>query len=247
MPRRALALLSLILLASVALGACGNNAKPSISDPKEIITKAFEAIQKAKTVHIDATVDGTLNPVLLGLGQAGDIALAGTTLGIDADLANKNLKLTASVPALLGMTADIIVIGPDTYTKVSLSGDKYVKSSTGATSPTDPAIAIAELKTFLDRPEVKATKKDDASCGSKSCYTIQVDLDAAALKALVPGTDLGDATVSLAILVEKDTLYPASFTVTAKGSTIGDLTIKLNLSNWDKAVDVTAPPADQVQ
>ena len=247
MHRRALALLSLILLAAVATAACGNNSTPSVSDPKEIISKAVEAMQKARTVHIDATVDGTLNPRLLGLGQSGDIALAGTTLGIDADLANKKLKMTASVPALLGMTADVIVIGADTYTKISLSGDKYVKSTTSATTPADPATVIADLKTLLDRPEIGPTKKDDASCGSRSCYAIQVDLSAEELKALIPDTDLGDATMSLTILVEKDTFYPASLNVAVKGSTVGDLTLKLTLSNWDKAVTVVAPPADQVQ
>ena len=247
MHRRALALPFLILLATVAVGACGNNAKPSISDPKEIVTKAFEAVQKAKTVHIDATVDGTLDPGLLGLGQAGDIALAGTKLGIDADLAKKNLKMTASVPALLGMTADIIVIGPDTYTKISLSGDKYVKSSTDASSPTDPAAAIAQLKTLLDRPEVAPARKDDASCGSGSCYVVQIDLTADELKTLVPDTDLGDAAISLTIRVDKDTLRPSSIDIAAKGSTLGDLTVKISLSSWDKAVTVTAPPADEVQ
>jgi hypothetical protein len=247
MHRRAVALLTLMLLATVAIGACANNSTPSISDPKEIITKSVEAMQKAKTVHIDATVDGTLSPSLIGGGQVGDIALAGTTLAIDADLANKNLKMNASVPALLGMKADVIVIGPDTYTRISLSGDKYVKSTTSATSPTDPATAITELKAFLDRPEVAPTKKDDTSCGSRTCYTIQVDLNADELKALMPDTDLGDATISLTILVEKDTLYPASINVAAKGSTVGDLTIKVTLSNWDKAVTVTPPPADQIQ
>jgi LppX/LprAFG-like lipoprotein len=246
MHRRAPALLAVLLLATVAVGACGSST-PAISDPKEIITKAVAALQDAKSAHVDATVEGTLSSSLLGGAVPGDITLGGTTLAADVDLAAKNLHLTMAVPAMLGMTADVIVIGADTYTKISLSGDKYVKSTTSAGTPTDPATAITELKTFLDRPEIAPAKKDDASCGSKSCYVVQIALTADELKTLVPATDLGDATVTLSITVEKDTLRPASINVSGKGAKLGDLTLKVTFSNWDKPVTVTAPPADQVQ
>ena len=246
MHRRSAALLGLLILATLTLGACGTSSGPSISDPKEIITRAVEAMQKAKTVHIEAALDGQLDPSFIG-GQTGEIALSGTTASIDADLAGKNLHMTAAVPALLNVTADVIVVGATTYTKISLSSDKYVKSTTAAGAPTDPTTAITQLKTFLDRPELGATKKGDTSCGSKSCYQVEIQLNADELKALVPGTDLGDATVTLLLMVEKDTLDPAGITVAAKGSTLGDLTLKLTLSAWDKPVTVIAPPADEVQ
>ena len=247
MHRRALALLTMILLSTVALGACGGNSGPSLSDPKEIVTKAVEAMQQAKTAHVDATVDGTLNPGILGGGPIGDLTLSGTTMSADVDLANKNLHMTASVPAMLGLTADIIVIGADTYTKISIAGPKYQKSATNTSPSGDPLAAITQLKAFLDRPEVGATKKDDVSCGSKRCYVVAFDLTAEELKTLVPGTDLGDATIGVSIQVEKDGLHPAAVDVTAKGSKVGDLTLKVTLSAWDKAVTVSAPPADQVQ
>lgn len=246
MHRRSAALLGLLILATLTLTACGGSSGPSISDPKEIITRAVEAMQQAKTVHIDAALDGTLDAAVLG-GQIGDIALSGTTASIDADLADRNLHLTAAVPALLNVTADVIVVGAATYTKISLSSDKYVKSTTAASAPTDPATAIAELKALLDKPEIGATKKGDASCGSKSCYQVEIDLSADELKTLVPDTDLGDATITLLIQVEKETLHPAAINVAAKGSTLGDLTLKLTLSEWDKPVTVVAPSPDEVQ
>jgi hypothetical protein len=246
MHRRGVALLALLILATLALGACGGSSGPSISDPKEIVTRAVEAMQNAKTVHIDATVDGSLDPSFLG-GQTGAIALSGTTAAIDADLSGKNLQMTAAVPALLNMTADVIVVGPATYTKISLSSDKYVKSTTAASASTDPVTAVADLKTLLDKPGLVATKKGDTSCGSKSCYAVEIDLSAEELKTLAVGTDLGDATISLLIQVEKVTLYPAGITVTAKGSTLGDLTLKLTLSAWDKPMTVIPPPPDEVQ
>ena len=165
------------LLAVVAAG-CGNNSGPTISDPKEILTKAVAAMQAATTVHVAATVDGTLDPSILGGGQTGDITLAGTTMNGDVDLAARNLHVTASIPAMLGLTADIIIVGPDTYTKLSLGGDKYTKSTTATGTPGDPATAITQVESFLARPDLEAVKKDDATCGSKRCYVVQIAHDA---------------------------------------------------------------------
>jgi hypothetical protein len=250
MTRRALVLpATLLVLVTLLLGACGS-AAPTISDPKEIVTKAVAAMQQATGVHLEATVDGSVNTGLIpGAGAAGgtDMSLAGTTLKGDLDLAGKNAHLSAAVPALLGMTADIIMVGSDTYTKISIAGDKYQKSTSPAGTASDPSAIVQGVADFLDRPEVTPVKKDDASCGSKSCYTVEVDLSAAQLASLIPGTDLGDATVKATLLVEKDSLHPAAATVVLAGTTVGNLTIKVTLSDWDKAVTITAPPADQVQ
>jgi len=240
--------LALLVVATLALGACGGTSTPALTDPKEIVTKAVEALQNAKAVHLDVSVEGSLKADLLGTGQgAGDMSLAGTTVSGDLDLANKNAHISAAVPAFLGLTADIIVVGADTYTKVSLVGDQYQKSSTTAGAPTDPATAIQEVKDFLDKPEIAPTKKDDAKCGSKTCYAVDISLSADELKALIPEQDLGDASIVVSILVEKDTLYPASLSATISGTKVGEITITISLSNWDRAVTITAPPADEIQ
>ncbi|MES2208710.1 MAG: LppX_LprAFG lipoprotein [Chloroflexota bacterium] len=245
--RRALIAPVLLMVVALVAAACGAGSGPALTDPDEILTKAVAAMQKAKTVHIEASVEGSLSADLTGTGQAGDMSLTGTTLSGDLDIAGKNAHVAAAVPAFLGLTADIIIVGGDTYTKVSLSGDKYQKSVTSTTDPTDPAVAIKEVTAFLAKPEVSPVKKDDASCGSKSCYQIEISLSAADLTTLMPGDAIGDATIVATILIEKDTLYPASATLNLKGSTVGDLTLKLTLKDWDKAVTISAPPADQVE
>ena len=245
MRRRALAPISLLIVAAVALSACGGASRPDLTDPSEIITKSVEAIQKAKTVHLSTTVEGSISSSLTGTGT-GSMQLAGTTLSADLDLANSNAHLSASVPALLGLTADIILVGTDTYSKVSLTGDKYTKATSAPGTITDPATVITEIKAFLAKPELKPTKKDDAACGSKKCYQVVIDLTADELSSLIPGQPIGDATVMVTMLFDKDTLYPASGTAVVKGTQIGDLTLKLTLSEWDKAVTIKAPPADQV-
>ena len=246
MHRRAFALPTLLVVAALVLGACGAGT-PAITDPKEILTKAVAAMQEAKSVHLEVTVEGTLTADLIGAGQASEMSLAGTSLTADLDLANDNAHITAVVPAFLGLTADIIVVGSDTYTKISLAGDKYEKSTTDPGESTDPNAVLKEIADFLDKPEVAPTKKDDATCGSRSCYQVVINLTADDLKTLMPDQDIGDATVVATIFVEKDTLRPVSATVTISGATVGELTLKIAMSEWDKSVTITAPPADQVE
>ena len=218
MHRRGLALPSLLMAAAIAVSACGPST-PTIDDPAEILAKAVEALQGLKTVHLEAGVDGTINFDLTGTG-GGNLSLAGTKLTADVDLPNSKLAATLEVPAMLGMTADVIVVDGETFTRTSLSGDKYAKAAAGDMGlgvPTDPVASLGELKGWLARPEIGPEKLGDTSCGSKSCYQVKIDLSTADLAALVPGgaADLGDAQVILTVLVERDTLRPASFVVKA--------------------------------
>lgn len=251
MHRRLLALPALLVIAALAVGACGGST-PALTDPGEILTKAVETLQKARTVHMEATVDGTLTLDLMGTGQAGDITLTGTKLTADVNIEGGDLAASVAVPALLGLTADVIVVGEDTYTRVSLSGDKYTKGTTSDAGipidPADPEQSLEDLQEWLAKPEVGPKKLDDASCGSKSCYQVEIDLSSDEITTLVPDAgDLGSASVVLTVLVEKDTLRPASIVVTLTAAEVGEVTMTLNLSKWDESLDISAPPADQVE
>ena len=251
MHRRAIALPALLVAVAIAIGACGGST-PALTDPAEILTKAVEALQKVKTVHLEATVDGTVKLDITGTGQAGDIALTGTKLAADVDVAGSNLKANLEVPAMLGMTADVIVVGGDSYVRTSLLGTKYTKSPTAdaglPVDGVDPAKSLAELQTWLKRPEVSPKKIDDKACGSKSCYQVQIDLSAAEMLSLIPGgADMGDAQVILTVLVEKDTLRPAGIVVKFGATAVGEVTLTLTMSKWDESLAITAPPASEVE
>ncbi|MBA3877470.1 MAG: hypothetical protein C0498_11170 [Anaerolinea sp.] len=251
MHRRALALPALLVVAALAAGACGGSA-PALTDPGEILTKAVETLQKAKSLRLEATVDGTVKLDLTGTGSGGDIALTGTSLQADIDIEKASARLNLAVPALLGMTAEVIVVGEETYVRSSFNPEKFQKSSTSGAGlpvdPTDPEASLKELQDWLKKPEVDPKKLDDTSCGTKSCYQIEIDLSAEDLKALSPeAADLGDASVVLTLLVEKDTLRPASMVVTVTSAEVGELTMTITMSKWDESLSIEAPPADQVE
>lgn len=246
---------AVLVLAALVVAACGGASGPTIDDPAEILSRAVAAMQKATSVHVEATVDGSLDVDLSGTGNAASLNLAGTSLTGDVDLASGDAHVAAAVPAFLGLTADVIVLGPDTYTKVSLSGEKYQKSATAPGDPTDPAAAIKRLSDLLARPELTPVKKSDTSCGSKTCYVVEITMSAAdiralggaALSGLLPTDALGGASLVATILVERDTLYPASASLALKGDQLGELTLRLTLRDWDRKVTIAAPPADQVE
>jgi len=251
MNRRALGLPALLVTALIVVGACGSST-PALTDPAEILTKAVETLQKAKSVHLDATLDGTAKLDLSGSGQASDLALTGTSLSGDLDIASGNSHLNLAVPALLGLTAEVITVGGDTWTKTSLSGEKFQKGTASEAGlpvdTTDPQKALKDLQDWLAKPEVAPKKLDDASCGSKSCYQVEIDLSAEDLKALIPeAAGMADASVVLTILVEKDTLRPFSVGVAATGADLGELNLDVSMTKWDESLSIAAPPADQVE
>lgn len=251
MHRRSYSLSALLVIAAILVGACGGST-PAISDPSEILTKAVESVQKAKTVHVEATVDGTISLDLTGTGQAGDIALTGTKLTADIDVEDGNLKASLAVPAILGLTADVIVVGDESYTRTSMTGDKYTKGSASDSGlpvdATDPEQSLKDLQAWLKKPEVGPEKLGDTSCGSRSCYQVKIDLTADELAALIPDAgDLGAATVVLTVLVEKDGLRPASLIFDITATELGNVTLTLSFSKWDESLDISAPPADEVQ
>ena len=107
MPRR---LLLGLALAATVLAACGGSAGPVLTDPKEILTKAVEVAAATKTVHLQAELAGTFKMDLTGTGEGSALDLKGTSLSGDIDIANKKFKAALAVPALLGLTADFVVI-----------------------------------------------------------------------------------------------------------------------------------------
>ena len=105
--------------------------------------------------------------------------LAGTTASADVDIANKAVHASFAVPAIMGISGDLIVVGEKAYVKTSLTGPLFMesdtKNSTGV-DPSDTGKTIDNLGDLLKQPGIEPTKGDDVACGSKQCYTVNVDL-----------------------------------------------------------------------
>ena len=250
-------LATLVALVAVVAGACGGSSAPALTDPKEILGKTIAALQGVKSFHLHADLSGSFSADLTGSGTSSAIDLAGTTADIDVDVANKLVRVTASAPSLLGVTLDVIVIGEDMYTKVSLLGPKYKKSTTGALSsaapglaskaPTDPTQVLNDVKAALDKLATPPVKDADEKCGDQDCYKVTVTVTAADLAGAgaALGTSVtGSGTVD--VWVRKNDLVPAKAVATLNGGDQGSLSFTLAVSNVNGAVTIQAPPADQI-
>ena len=253
-----LALGASVLAVAAACGG-GTPAAPALTDPVDILVQSVQTLDDVKSFRADVAVSGTVNVDAMGTGQAQELPLDNTTAQLEVDVANKNAKASFSAPSLFGLSGELIQIGTTSYTKTSLSGPLYQKSESAEAGAVDEATNmtdedVAQLREQLSKPEVAPTKGDDVACGDKQCYQVTIDLTADELQSLsgdlpteeIPA-DLADANVAVTFQVEKDTLRPAGIDITADLGSQGNVTINVDFSNWDEAVSIEAPPADQVQ
>jgi lipoprotein LprG len=244
-------LLFLMTAATVALAACssGTPAAPALTDPKDILTKTALTLKDIKTMHLHADVGGSVKLDLTGSGNAAPLDLKGTTADGDIDITNKKFHLSFGAPALLGLAADIIVIGDTTYTKVTpFLGEKYTKSTSDSTSDsvsdvTDPQKTIDEINKFLNTPGVAPTKAADEKCGDKDCYHVTMNLTSEQLGGITGGLGSGapTGTGTLDIWTQKNDLRPAKIAIAANAGDTGTVTVTLTISNYDAPVTVNAP------
>jgi hypothetical protein len=236
-----------ILVAALALAAC--TGAPAITDPEQIITQGIEATTALKSFHMSLAVDGTFS-----MPEGGSFELDGTTLDGDFDLESKIGRLAFGVPALLGLTGEVIVIGTDTYVKTSMTGETWSKStsrSDALSEAMDPEAALAEVRAFLDKEGVEAEKLDDVECGERTCYAVRLTIPSALLAEaggeveIDPTQTLGEALV-LNLRFDRQSLWLTEVGTAVQSESVGTFNATLTFSGFDEAVTVSPPPADQV-
>lgn len=251
-----------LLLALV--GACqaalpsASPTPPPLTDPKEILTKSVATLANVKTFHVDADLSGKVTASLGGTasGGAGQLDLAGTKGALDVDVPNKKVHATGSMPALLNSAAEAIVLPDALYYKITgplSQGDKFSKlpipsGATASDSPADPQQAIGQLNEGLAKLPQPPTKLADAKCGDTDCYDVQIKLTAADVQALSPSaapSGFTNGAITLDVFSRKSDLRPARFVAVLSSAELGSVTLALNLV-YDVAINVVAPPADQV-
>jgi hypothetical protein len=273
MPRRLLYIVALVATLLVACG--GQSTAPALTDPKDILTKSITSLEGLKTVHVKAGLSGKVDPgTLTGSTGGAAVDLTGSTLEGDIDLADSEGKASVALPTLFGFTADAIATGGQAWIKTSLNPDgKYHKvdtssilsglplpsglalpSAAASASPNPSAVAAAmdQLKAQLDKLTTPPVKLADEKIGDEDCYHVQFKVTPADMAESSPGASpaasgpTGTATVTVDVWTRKSDYRPARLVVAADAGTQGNLTATIDLTDYDAAVTVTPPPADQV-
>jgi hypothetical protein len=257
-----------ILTAMVATG-CGIGGSPAaspITDANALITQSVLSLQTVKSIHVEVTMAGSVNASALGaggIGSSGSIKLDGTTVSGDVDVKGQAYHMTLSMPTMLGLTAEIIQVDGSTYTRMSLTGDKYSKASAanlgvvaasvGPSGSPDFSKEVDDLKTSLEGAGAKATIEGSDTVAGRDSYHASISLPMATINNLIAtqgGTTLAGVTVDSASFeywVYKDTVQPAKIEIKGTSAKLGNIDLVLTLTKYDAVVTITAPPAGQVQ
>ncbi len=234
------------------LAAC--QTTPALTDPTDIITQGLEATTSLKSFHVSLALDGSFNMSPTG----GSVDLSETSLEADVDIDGKQARLTFAVPALLGLSGDVLLIGSDLWVKTSMGGDLYSHMSadiTGASfepsASLDTASMVQEVEDFLAKDGVVTTKLADVACGSRQCYQVSVSIpsslmeEAGAVASLDPSTVFGDALV-LNLLFDREKLWLTELSTDVASDELGTFSVTLSFSNFDEAVTLSPPPDAEV-
>jgi len=264
-------LVSLLAVSAVLIAACsgGSAATPGLSDPRAILTGSTASLQGLKSVHFKVAVAGSINAGALTGGSDSSpdpnasptlLDLSGTTIEGDVDLADSSGQVAVSVPALLAFTANLVEVGGVAYVKTSLGDSKYAKLDLGALtsglpipslpalgSP-DPSAAASMLATVnaelatLPAP----TKLADETVNGQDCYHVQEVVTPADVPQASGALDGISGTLTVDLWTQKADLRPSRLVIVVDGGSQGKLTLTVDLTNYDAAVTIAAPPADQI-
>lgn len=244
-----------VLTAALVAAACGGPTLPALTDPTEIVAAGLRSVETARSVHVELTASGTIEASLTGQSDGTSVRLDGTSGAADVDFANGKAHSTFTAPGFL-LSGELIQIGPTSYFKSNLSGPLFIAQEATEAFPVDPADPMSlldDVGALLTSEEVERVKGEDVDCGGKRCYSVVIELSSEQLAALAGSAipaDLplavGPTSLSLTMLVERDTQKLSGITAVGTTAKMGSVTLNATFSKWDEPVDITAPPADQV-
>lgn len=248
------------VLVAFAIAGGGN-----LTDPAEILTRGAQATAHADSFHLAMSVEGTVMDA-----ESGDpVPLDGVSVEGDIDIGGEAAQVTFSLPMLFGMEGEVIVMGEDAYLMTAMAGDQWLhlpastdeEGEPGSEPPTDEEIAD-KVNEFVTTDGVGVALLADQPCGDDTCYHVQVSISEEAFAAheedmpdmgspemgpvggLLPHPEFtGPAVVDL--LFDKRGLWLRSIVVASEGED-ADASFTIDLSDYNAAFDITAPPADQV-
>jgi hypothetical protein len=241
-----------ILVAVLAmLAAC--QSTPAITDPLEIITQGLDATVNLKSLHVSVALDGTFNVPDGG----GSFGLDSTSLEADVDIEAKSVRATLAVPSFLNLTADLLVIGQDTWVRTSATGPKWSHQTNDVLGSPMPSaspleVMIGKVREFLKKEGVLTKKLADVACGDRQCYQVSVSVpsellaeEGGAVVSLDPSTIFGEA-LEINLLFDREKLWLTELSTSVDSETMGTISATVSFSNFDEAVTFSPPPSADV-
>lgn len=235
--------------ATLLLAACGG-AGPAPADPKDIVIQGLDAMADVETVHFVLSLDGTATIPDLG----GEMNLGGTEASGDLS-ADGAARVEFAVPAMFGLSGEIIALDGASYTRTSLTGETWSKSTLDeddpATGALDPTAQLDQVREFLDKEGVEVERLDDAECGEETCYAVRLTIPGEVLAEASDGgdvvpTDLVGEALVLDLLFDREDHWLTQLGTRIVAESVGELTLSLTFSAFNEPVEIEAPPADQV-
>jgi len=243
------------LVAVFALAACGTQGAARIDDPEEILTQSIQAMADVDSVHFVLALDGDVNVAEMG----GEMTLDGTELEGSMAMDGSAAQISFAVPALLGLSGEMRLIGEEGFVKTSMTGPLWMRSEVSSDTDdpigqvTDPQQALADLEEFLAKDGVELEKLDDTECGDSTCYQLRLDIAgevfAEAEEAASAGEDVVAALadgVTFDLQIDTETLYLVSASTAFEDEEMGSLSLSITFDGFGDPVEVEAPPSDEV-
>jgi hypothetical protein len=241
--------------AMFALAACGTQGAAQIEDPEEILTQSIEAMADVDSVHFVLALDGDVNIAEMG----GEMTLDGTELEGSMAMDGSAAQITFAVPALLGLSGEMRLIGEEGFVRTSMTGPLWMRSEVSSETDdpigqvTDPQQALDELQEFLAKDGVELEKLEDVECGDSTCYQLRLDIagevfaeaEAAASAADDVVAALSDG-LTFDLQIDTETLYLVSASTAFEDEELGSLSLSISLDGFGDPVEVEAPPSDEV-
>lgn len=207
---------------------------------------------------------------------SGNLKLDGATIEGDVDVANQAADIKISLPAVpvsadmsVPMSGEIIVVNQIAYYEFGVAGatgTKYTKLDLGSTlgslgalssslpvsAPSAGASAMtpSALQSELAQSGVTSKVVGTDSIGGQDAYHIAFTLPLDTINAGLASEAGGSATkidsLSLDVWVYKNNDRPAQAEFKEGSSTIGNIDLTATITNYDKAVTISAPAAANI-
>jgi hypothetical protein len=250
------AIVALVLGAGAVngVGPLARTTPPSeVTDPREMLARSMQAVIDASSVHVGASVIGTVPGALVGRSQA-SVALDGTLATLDlrpqdarTHLVLGSLSLNLNVEAITSWDTMAYRIGNGAWTKGSLAS---VVAGTGIDA--NPLTLVDRIRKELAKPDAPRPSWTDVACDAPSGFCRQVsialgpDAGALVLKAFpnAGSVNVGPTTTTLVLLTDALTLRPAHLLLASR-SADGSLsvTMRLDFSLWGWPSVIPDPPS----